>query len=175
MQIDENARQVTIAGSHDVIVAGGGPAGVAVAIAAAQAGATVLLIEAAGALGGVWTSGLLTYVLDAGNKTGGVMAGLLERLRQAEGQSVSTDQAHDLPWVTGSWYFDPETMRAVLESWCSELGITVLYHSRVVWAPRVACAQRRTRRPSRLGSARLCRCDREWRSRRPGGLRLRHG
>jgi hypothetical protein len=134
MQIDESARQVTVAGSHDVIVAGGGPAGVAAAIAAAQAGANVLLIEASGALGGVWTGGLLTYVLDAGNKTGGVMAGLLDRLRRAEGRPVCTDQAHDLPWVTGSWYFDPETMRAELESWCGELGITVLYHSRVVAA-----------------------------------------
>lgn len=134
MQIHESARSITVAGSYQVIVAGGGPAGVAAAISAAQAGAKVLLIEMAGALGGVWTSGLLTYVLDAGNKTGGVMAGLLEHLRQAEGRPVSTDQAHALPWVTGSWYFDPETMRAVLESWCTELGVTVLYHSRVVAA-----------------------------------------
>lgn len=48
----------------DIIVAGGGPAGIAVDVAAARAGASVLLLERHDCLGGVWTSGLLSYVFD---------------------------------------------------------------------------------------------------------------
>ncbi len=132
--INEPARSIPVAAGFDVIVAGGGPAGCAAAISAAMSGAKVLLIETQGALGGVWTSGLLTYVLDAGNKQSGVMAELVRRLTMHEERAPTTDLAHDLPWVVGSWYFDPESMRVVLESWCSELGVEVLYHSRVVAA-----------------------------------------
>ena len=45
---------------YDVIVAGGGPAGSASAIAAGRKGAKVLIIEAMGCLGGMGTSGLVT-------------------------------------------------------------------------------------------------------------------
>jgi hypothetical protein len=132
--INEASRTTPVAASFDVIVAGGGPAGFAAAISAARTGAKVLLIEVHGALGGVWTCGLLTYVLDAGGKRGGVMAELVRRLEAAEGRPLTTDRAHDLPWVTGSWFFNPETMRFVLETWCVECGIEILYHTRVAAA-----------------------------------------
>ena len=47
-------------GGYDLIVAGGGPAGSAGAIAAGRKGTKVLLIEAMGCLGGMGTSGLVT-------------------------------------------------------------------------------------------------------------------
>ena len=40
---------------YDLIVAGGGPAGVAAAVAAAESGAKTLLVEAMGELGGTGT------------------------------------------------------------------------------------------------------------------------
>ncbi|MGE9289530.1 MAG: FAD-dependent oxidoreductase, partial [Puniceicoccales bacterium] len=67
--------------SFDVIVAGGGPAGIAAAISASRAGAEVLLIEGHGCLGGVWTAGALTLILDSENKTG-LMTEIYERLSQ---------------------------------------------------------------------------------------------
>ncbi|WP_372719688.1 FAD-dependent oxidoreductase, partial [Novipirellula sp.] len=64
-QLIEQQRAIPVAGTTDVLVCGGGPAGIAAAIAAARAGASVQLIEVAGCLGGVWTAGLLTKILDA--------------------------------------------------------------------------------------------------------------
>ena len=47
----------------DVLIAGGGVAGVAAALSAARAGAKVTLIEREYALGGLATLGLITYYL----------------------------------------------------------------------------------------------------------------
>ena len=52
--------------AYDVIVAGGGPAGIAAAVSAADAGARTLLLESKGALGGIWTSGLLSCIIEFG-------------------------------------------------------------------------------------------------------------
>lgn len=60
----EPPRRVPIAGTSDVIVCGGGPAGIGAALGAARAGASVRLIEVAGCLGGIWTAGLLTKIID---------------------------------------------------------------------------------------------------------------
>ncbi|MDR1892518.1 MAG: FAD-dependent oxidoreductase [Oscillospiraceae bacterium] len=49
----------------DVVVAGGGPAGVGASIAAARSGLRTLLIEATGFLGGVSTAGALPFFLGA--------------------------------------------------------------------------------------------------------------
>lgn len=48
---------------YDVVVAGGGPAGTAAAIAAARQGLSVLLLEATGCAGGTSTSGALPFYL----------------------------------------------------------------------------------------------------------------
>jgi hypothetical protein len=53
-------RNIPVSKEYDVVVAGGGPAGVAAAICGSRLGAKVLLIEATGCLGGMGTSGLVT-------------------------------------------------------------------------------------------------------------------
>lgn len=58
--ITEPARQLPIYGEYDVAVLGGGPAGIAAAVAAARAGRRTLLIERYGFLGGMGTAAGVT-------------------------------------------------------------------------------------------------------------------
>nr|MDO8118797.1 FAD-dependent oxidoreductase [Candidatus Sigynarchaeota archaeon] len=61
-KIVEKEQSLPVAGTFDVIVAGGGPAGIAAAIASARAGGKTLLIERFGYLGGTATSSLMNNI-----------------------------------------------------------------------------------------------------------------
>src|SRR5437879_7835212 len=58
--IEEPARQVPLYGEYEVAVLGGGPAGIAAAVAASRAGRRTLLIERYGFLGGMGTAAGVT-------------------------------------------------------------------------------------------------------------------
>src|SRR5687767_7135325 len=62
--VTEPSFQTPVIRNAEIVVCGGGPAGISAAIAAARSGARTVLLEGAGCLGGIWTSGLLAYVLD---------------------------------------------------------------------------------------------------------------
>lgn len=122
--VAELARQVPVVENVDVVVCGGGPAGVAAAIAAAKSGASTRLIEVNGCLGGVWTAGLLSWILDASNKTG-LMREILKRLDQRGGLSRFGGRGYDV-----------EQMKILLEQMCLETGVRVRLHTRVCAAIR---------------------------------------
>ena len=75
----ESARDVPVIGRPDVLVVGGGAAGIAAALAAARRGAETWLLEQSSALGGLATVGLINLLLtlDDGNGTQ-VVAGLCQ-------------------------------------------------------------------------------------------------
>lgn len=122
----EPARPIPVVEEVDVLVAGGGPAGVAAALAAARRGASVRLVEQHGCLGGIWTAGLLTWILDHGNKDG-LVRELTEALR-ARGATV--------PVHGEACAFDPEAMRLLLEELCAAAGVRLRLHTRVCAAAR---------------------------------------
>ena len=121
---NEAAREVPIVESSDVVVCGGGPAGAAAALAAARAGAKTRLLEVNGCLGGIWTAGALSLVIDLGNKQG-IMRELQEKL-QRRGQAGIIN--------SGSLVYDPETMKRLLEELLTEAGVEIRLHTRVVAA-----------------------------------------
>ena len=53
--------EITEKGSYDVIVVGSGPAGIAAAVAAGRNGASTLLVESCGRVGGISTSGMMSH------------------------------------------------------------------------------------------------------------------
>ncbi|MEZ6046761.1 MAG: FAD-dependent oxidoreductase [Planctomycetaceae bacterium] len=120
----EERRYVPIAGKSDVLVCGGGPAGIAAALAAARAGVKTQLLEFAGCLGGVWTAGMLTKILDAGNKSG-IMQEILEALA-SQGSEVAKESRGTV--------YDPELAKRVLEEMCVAAGIEIQLHTLVVGA-----------------------------------------
>lgn len=114
--VREPAREIPVAEECDVVVCGAGPAGVTAAIAAARMGAKTRLIEMHGCLGGVWTAGLLCWILDAANKPG-LMREIHNRLRER-----STGQTYE---GGGKIAYDPEIMKVLLEEMCLECGVKI--------------------------------------------------
>jgi len=112
----ESARTIPVARAVDVLVVGGGTAGVCAAIAAARQGAKTLLVEAAGFLGGSQTGAQVCPTMP--NHVDGVPlnAGIgLEIMRRAEEAGCG--------WThTGQPWFDPEMLKAVLDEMVLERG-----------------------------------------------------
>ncbi len=120
----EPERNVQVMGEYEVVVSGAGPAGVCAAIESGRNGAKTLLIEAHGCLGGVWTSGLLTWILDQANKPG-LMREIEDHLFTRKGVSKDINTGSILS-------FDAEIMKLLLEELCLEAGVDILFHTRVV-------------------------------------------
>ena len=109
----------------DVIVCGAGPAGISAAITAARSGARTRLFEVHGCLGGVWTSGLLTYVFDFDKP--GLTRELVKKLDER-------DARHNLN--PGRFTYEPEAMKLLIEEMCLKAGVKIQLHTRVAAAYR---------------------------------------
>lgn len=119
----ESAKKVSITATADVIVCGGGPAGVAAAVAAARSGADTILIEAKGCLGGVWTAGMLTWLFEM------EQPGLATEI----GQLLDSRQAR----FGDNYYkysYDVEAMKLLCEELCLEAGVKIRLHTDLVGA-----------------------------------------
>ena len=130
--IKEPARDIPVVETTDVLVIGGGPSGVAAAIAASRTGARTILAERYNHLGGLWTGGLVlpllsTHAINRQNSMTRTLHGIggeiLQRLQEI-GMAI-----HDINPVV-----DPEATKYVLEVMLKESGVMPLYHC---WASNV--------------------------------------
>ena len=123
---------IPVAWQGDVIVAGGGPAGLGAAIAAARSGAKTLLIERHAFLGGMcaFGSGMpLGGAYPSSRTIGGVAEEILQRTAQAGPDSASV---REMPHF-GRWYYhDAEYFKSLAVELVRENGVEVLLHTAVV-------------------------------------------
>ncbi len=135
--VPEPARLTPTVRSVDVCITGGGASGVAAAVAAAKAGASVLLLERAGFLGGTLTTVSLgslcgLYAVSENRiqqVVGGICNEVIERLQGLDGVGSPTR------WLeTASLPYDMFAMKVALDQLIADAGVEVLYHSLVVGA-----------------------------------------
>ncbi|QYN26400.1 FAD-dependent oxidoreductase [Amycolatopsis sp. DSM 110486] len=122
----------------DVVVVGGGAAGVAAAVSAAQTGARVCLVERHGYLGGAAVaSSVLTYCGFFDRSHGQVVAGVgqrfLDRLDELDLYLTHTSAESGNKVVL----LDLETTKRVFDSLVVEAGVTVFLHATVFSASTV--------------------------------------
>lgn len=121
----EASRRTPVAGAVDVLVAGGGPAGIAAGIAAAREGASVLLVERYGYLGGMMTGARVVRVMGVGDGCGpkarGVTLDIRKRM-EALGVAMNANQA-------GDYSVDAEVFKWQAAEMLREAGAEVLLHT----------------------------------------------
>ncbi len=123
--IREPNREIPVVGSYDVIVCGGGPAGLIAAVAAARNGAKTLLIERYGFVGGMSTSALVTPISEfrhfGKQHIGGIPFELMQRAAELGGADVTLE--------SGNFPVNDEIMKLAAQRLLLESGVTLLYHS----------------------------------------------
>lgn len=127
---------------YDVVVVGGGAAGVSAAIGAVQTGARTLLIERASVLGGAATlrnvltfCGLYTCETSPRQAVAGVAALVLDQLRERNGVSDTfVIEGHDDVPTAAVLFIDPEAVQSALDTLLASAGVDLLLAATVVGA-----------------------------------------
>lgn len=126
----------------DVVVVGGGPAGMCAAIAAARQGVSVILVEQGGFCGGMATRGLVGPFMTCYDAKGETMIirGLFEEVVDrmvARGFAIHPAEVHGGTAFT-SWIkvghehvtpYEPEGLKLVVDEMLTEAGVKILYHT----------------------------------------------
>ncbi len=130
-------RTVEIRGEYDVLVAGGGTAGVFAAVAAAKAGARTLLVEKNGLLGGAMTAGYVNFpgifnFWDRQLISGPCWDMMVEFA--AEGGAVLPDNDYTKKHFRQQVRVDNFQMAAALDRVCRSSGAEIRLHSMISFA-----------------------------------------
>lgn len=140
-KIIEEPRETEVKGEYDVLVIGGGPAGIAASIGAARSGARTLLLERYGFLGGMATGamvGALCGFFTVGDRkdpiVGGVAADLLRRMARRDG--VTEKRTSKVNPTVAVYQYNPDVFKLAAEEAAMEAGVEMLLHTltvEVVW------------------------------------------
>ncbi|MBU5441234.1 FAD-dependent oxidoreductase [Paenibacillus sp. MSJ-34] len=130
--IIEKERSVPVIAEPDVLVVGGGPAGIGAAVAAARSGASTLLIERYGFLGGNLTIAMVNPMFTFHDVNGkqvirGIAGEVVDRLIDI---TASPGHVTDLTFDNASMTpFDPEGMKLLLFDMVEEAGVKLMLHT----------------------------------------------
>lgn len=113
--VTEKAKRVPVVKEVDVLVVGGGYAGIGAAICAARNGAKTLLVEQQTCLGGLATLGLVSLTF---SYIEGFGVEIFEELKKEE--------------AAKGRFIDPEKAKRIIEQMLIKEGVSILYHTTVV-------------------------------------------
>jgi len=142
----EPARHLPLLAETDVLVAGGGPAGIAAAVCAARHGARTLLVERYGFLGGMGTAGGVTNFAGLyGKRDGetvqlvhGVADELLERIERLGGLNAPQDGLQGRIRVRS---YDIPAYKCAADQLLLSAGVQLLFHALLVGVLQDAAGQ----------------------------------
>jgi hypothetical protein len=129
------SRTIPLQGTFDIIVVGGGPSGVAAAIAAGRMGRSVALIEQTGCLGGIGTGGLVNVFMPFSDGVrslvGGIGQEIVETLhrRGFTGPDVTPDTWQRRRHGIG---FNAEGMKLVLDELVIAAGVDLRFFTSLI-------------------------------------------
>lgn len=110
----------------DIVISGGGPAGVAAALAAARRGYRVLLLEQTGTLGGLATSGLVPSFAPSSDGERFLYGGIYEEIDRELCRRMGVE------CKPASWQaIDAEIMKRLLDDLVEAAGVRVLFGVKV--------------------------------------------
>ena len=126
-------KELEVNNDYEIIVVGGGPAGVAAAVASAREGAKTLLIESTFTLGGMGTIGLVPAWCPFSDREKIIYRGIAERILTETKRGmrlVNQDAIDGVP-------IDPEVLKRVYDNIVMEYGVEVLFQTTLVDVVRV--------------------------------------
>ena len=132
-EIEEPARRLAVFGEYDVVVLGGGPAGIAASVAAARHGAKTLLAEHYGFLGGMGTAAGVTNFCglhanvhgDMRRVVHGIAGELLDRIAALDG----LNEPHVIFGKTLAQAYDMSAYKCAADGLVTDAGVEVLFHA----------------------------------------------
>lgn len=137
----EPAREIPITRDVDVVIVGGGPAGLAAAIASARNGASTVLIERFGYLGGTATASLMACINGFRNQVEpdftqtvrGIAEEIVLALKEMDALGHSPYPQKAYPTEPGqmeySYAIDTEAFKVVTLKLCVEAGMDLMLHT----------------------------------------------
>ena len=162
----------------DVLVCGGGPAGIGAALAAARQGASTMIVEQQGCLGGVATSGLIGTWFGSYSRDGrypvveGIFKEIVDELVAQNAAKPPTNDPQGgsaysgyAPWHKATVPCEFEAAKRLFDRLALEAGVSLRYFTSALYPrpkPRLRTSIS-TLRPTRLpGEGRLRRILQRW-------------
>ena len=134
----EPEREIAVIENPDLLVVGGGPAGIAAALSASRCGLKTLVVERYNHLGGLWTGGLVlpllsTHAVNQSGQKQKVIFGVAEEITQGL-NSLGMAIREENPIV------DPEAAKYLFDQLLEQAGVQVLFHC---WASNILINDRK--------------------------------